>query len=152
MLTNTKSIYSNPIINKAIKLLDNNLRHQDSFCNQSVTYDFLRLHIENYDQEHFCVMYLDNQNQLIEFKKLFVGGVNAVEVHVRDVIRHALLLNSVNLILAHNHPSGNPEPSKADINITNQISNAAKMFDINVLDHIVIGKKKYVSFASRQWL
>lgn len=152
MLTKTNSIYSNPIINQAIELLEDNLKHKDLFSSQSVAYDFLRLKMENYQQEHFAVMYLDNQSQLIEYKELFIGTVNAVSVYTRDVIRHALLLNSVGLILAHNHPSGEPEPSNADRNITRQLAVAAEMFEMKVLDHFVIGKGKYVSFAERGWL
>ena len=85
-------------------------------------------------------MFLTSQHRLILFDKLFRGTVNASYVHIRVIARKALELNAAAVILAHNHPSGMAEPSSADQDITVKIKDALKVFDINVLDHLIVTK------------
>lgn len=83
---------------------------------------------------------------------MFTGTLASVEVHPREIVRVALKLNAAALILAHNHPSGHAEPSAADREITQRIKQACLLMNIRVLDHLVIGRGEYVSFAERGWL
>ena len=112
---------------------------------QSQTY--LRLQFaEHAGQEVFACLFLNNQNRVIEFRKLFFGDIAECAIYPRQVIKAALDCNAAAIILAHNHPSGILEPSNADKNITKRIEQAANLFEIRVLDHIIIGAGSY-SFA-----
>ena len=90
-------------------------------------------------KEHFIVVNLTNQHTIINYETVAIGTVNAVTLRPAEVLRSAILINSPAVILVHNHPSGNPKPSQADIHFTETIKQAAKHFDIEVLDHVVIG-------------
>ncbi|KLN97073.1 RadC family protein [Moellerella wisconsensis] len=104
------------------------------------------------DREVFIGVFLNNQNQIICYEEMFKGTLNKVEVHPREIIRFAIRMNASSIILAHNHPSGNPEPSLADRRVTERIDNACSLMGIKLLDHFVIGHKSCVSFADRGWL
>nr|WP_310503096.1 DNA repair protein RadC [Rahnella variigena] len=114
--------------------------------------DFFSLDLASEEREVFAVLFLNTQNQLIEYKRMFMGTLKSVEVHPREIIRAAMLLNANALILAHNHPSGNSEPSQEDRTVTTQIEKAANMLGFKVLDHVVVGNGSTVSFAERGWL
>lgn len=114
--------------------------------------DFFSLDLASEEREVFAVLFLNTQNQLIEYKRMFMGTLKSVEVHPREIIRSAMLLNANALILAHNHPSGNSEPSQEDRTVTIQIEKAANMLGFKVLDHVVVGNESTVSFAERGWL
>lgn len=114
--------------------------------------DFFSLDLASEEKEVFAVLFLNTQNQLIEYKRMFMGTLKSVEVHPREIIRAAMLLNANALILAHNHPSGNSEPSQEDRTVTTQIEKAANMLGFEVLDHVVVGNGSTVSFAERGWL
>lgn len=98
--------------------------------------------------EVFAVLYLNNQNQLIQYKEEFHGTIAQSAVYPRVIAKHALDLNAAAIIAAHNHPSGDPEPSLADINITKRIKEAVGLFDIRLLDHIIVGLTS-ISLAER---
>lgn len=100
-------------------------------------------------QEHFKVIVLNTKNELISDKDLFIGTVNRSLVGLKEVFEYALKNSAVSIILMHNHPSGNPEPSQEDILLTRRCAEAAKLMDIQLLDHIVIGKHKFVSLKER---
>lgn len=97
-------------------------------------------------QECFCCIYLDSQKKVINTKTLFVGTLNYSMVHPREVFKMAYLYGAVSIICIHNHPSGNPMPSKEDFLITQELVNIGKLLDVRVLDHIIIGKNNYYSF------
>ncbi len=109
--------------------------------------DFFSLDLASEEREVFAVLFLNTQNQLIEYKRMFMGTLKSVEVHPREIIRAAMLLNANALILAHNHPSGNSEPSQEDRTVTTQIEKAANMLGFKVLDNVVVGNGSTVSFA-----
>jgi DNA repair protein RadC len=94
-------------------------------------------------------MFLNTSHQLIEYSELFKGTINAAAVYPREVAKKALQKNAAAIIIAHNHPSGNSEPSAADQNITKHLEKALRLFDISLLDHFVIGKNEQTSFAER---
>lgn len=99
--------------------------------------------------ERFGLLYLNNRNFIIGHQILFKGTIDGCSVYPREVIHAALNAGAAALILFHNHPSGVPEPSSSDEYITRKLKNAAAMFDIRVLDHIVIGHERHVSLAER---
>lgn len=104
------------------------------------------------EREIFMVVFLNNQHRVIHSCEMFAGTVNCVEVHPREIVKAALRHNAAALVLAHNHPSGNAKPSKADQAVTRQIIAACQLLNIQVLDHIVIGRGESVSFAERGWI
>lgn len=104
------------------------------------------------EREVFIVLFLNNQNQIICYEEMFKGTLNRVEVHPREIIRFAIKMNANAIILAHNHPSGNPEPSMADKQVTERIHSACSIMGVKLLDHFVVGHKQCVSFAERGWL
>lgn len=104
------------------------------------------------EREVFIVLFLNNQNQIICHEEMFKGTLNRVEVHPREIIRFAIKMNASSIILAHNHPSGNPEPSAADRQVTERIQSACSIMGVKLLDHFVVGHKQCVSFVERGWL
>lgn len=98
------------------------------------------------------VLYLDNQHRLLESETLFAGSVNHVQVHSREVVKSALRFNAAAVVLAHNHPSGDPEPSKADRQLTDRLKEVLGLVDVKTLDHLVVGLDGIVSFAERGWI
>ncbi|MDB6375017.1 RadC family protein [Photorhabdus bodei] len=107
---------------------------------------YLRSQLELEEREVFCVLFLDNKNRVIEFKKMFYGSIRSVEVHPREIIKVVLALNARAIIVAHNHPSGNAEPSNSDHVLTNKLFNLLKIMDVDFVDHIIIGHNEYFSF------
>ncbi|MBU2252978.1 MAG: DNA repair protein RadC [Proteobacteria bacterium] len=108
--------------------------------------DFCRTVMGAKKDEEFCVIYLDAQNQIIEFETIQKGIVNQAVVYPRQVLESALKKKASAIILAHNHPSGHVRPSEADIRLTKTIQETAKVLDILVHDHIIIGENRFFSF------
>lgn len=92
------------------------------------------------EQEHFYCLYLDTKFKVIAKKQLFIGGLNANVITPRDIYKYAIRLNSPSVVFIHNHPSGDPTPSKADIDTTNKLIEGAKTIGVNVVDHVIMGK------------
>ncbi|HDR1331069.1 TPA: DNA repair protein RadC, partial [Pasteurella multocida] len=113
---------------------------------------YLQATLENKEREIFQVLFLDNQHRLIKQEEMFLGTINCTTIHPREIIKSALFCNAAALILAHNHPSGNPEPSASDKMVTTKIQAAAELVEIRILDHFVIGKGCYYSFAENRLL
>jgi DNA repair protein RadC len=111
--------------------------------------DFVALRLGALPYEVFAVLFLDAQHRLIEMQELFRGSLAQTSVYPREVLRQALLLNAGAAILAHNHPSGVAEPSRADEALTQSLAGALRMIDVRVLDHLVVGAGSVVSFAER---
>ncbi len=99
-------------------------------------------------QEVVNLIILNSKNEIIKIKKLAQGGVNFVNISIRDILAEPIKMQAPKIILVHNHPSGDAKPSKADIRITKKIFNVAELFDIEMLDHIVIGNMNYTSIIS----
>ena len=110
--------------------------------------DYLRAAMAFGDREQFRILFLDKRNVLIADEVQQVGTVDHVPVYPREVMRRALELRAAAVLLVHNHPSGNPTPSHADIQITQAIIDAGKVFGICVHDHIIVGKEGHSSFKS----
>lgn len=101
------------------------------------------------NQEHFVVQVLSTRNHVVATETIYKGSVNTSVIRIAEVLRPAIIHNAPAIILAHNHPSGDPSPSPEDVSVTRTIIQAAKLHDIDVLDHIVIGADKFVSLKER---
>ena len=110
-------------------------------------FNYLYHSMRDLKKEVFKVIYLNSQNQIIEAEDLFTGTVNSSSISPREVIEQAIKNAAVSLIFAHNHPSGNPEPSKSDKELTRDLIYAGSIMRIKILDHIIIGENRYYSFA-----
>jgi DNA repair protein RadC len=140
-------------IREALTLLERQLREPGaSFTSSNAVRDWLRLNPATLEREALSVLWLDNQHRLIAHDTLFPGTINTITVHPREVVRAGLKHNAAAAVLAHNHPSGEAEPSKADRKITERLKQALDLVDIRLLDHLVVGGMETVSFAERGWL
>lgn len=104
-------------------------------------------YLEDLDREEFYVILLNHANKILKVEQISKGGIAMVVVEPRALIKTALEQNATGIILFHNHPSGALKPSTQDINLTKKVSEACKLFDISVLDHLIIGHNNYYSFA-----
>jgi DNA repair protein RadC len=111
--------------------------------------DYLTLHLAALDHEAFGAMFLDAQHRLLAYESLFRGTLTHTAVHPREVVKRALALNAAAVVLAHNHPSGVAEPSRADELVTQSLRQALQLVDVKVIDHVVVGRGGAVSFAER---
>lgn len=140
------------IINQARELLTARLHHNESLGSPKETESYLALQLGDREQEVFAVIFLDNRNQVLQYKEMFYGSIASTSVYPREIARLALRLNAAAVICSHNHPSGHPEPSAADRIITERIKSSMELIDVRVLDHVVVGGGRTVSFAERGWL
>ncbi len=111
--------------------------------------DYLALQLAGRPQEVFAVLFLDGQHRLIRLRELFQGTLTQTSVYPREVVKAALALNAAAVILAHNHPSGVAEPSRADEYLTATLKSALALVDVRVLDHLIVGQGQVVSLAER---
>ncbi len=111
--------------------------------------DYLTIDMAHLTVERVRVLYLNHQNMLVHDWHVGDGSIDEAAIHPREVIRKALDLGATALILVHNHPSGAPQPSKADIVITNKIAEAGRLLGIVVHDHVIIGREGHVSFKAK---
>ena len=103
-------------------------------------------------QEHFVCLYLNTKNQVLHKQTIFIGSLNASIVHPREVFKEAFRRSAASIICIHNHPSGDPTPSREDIEVTKRLVECGKIIGIEVLDHLIIGEKKYVSLKEKGYL
>ncbi len=113
------------------------------------TRQFLQAQLRDRQNEVFCVLFLDNRHRVLVFEELFQGTLNGTAVYPREVVKQALKYNAAAVILAHNHPSGVAEPSRADEQLTSRLKEALALVDIRLLDHLVVGDGEMVSFSER---
>ena len=111
--------------------------------------DYLRLRFAGLGHEVFLGLFLDSQNRLIACEEMFRGTLSQTSVFPREVVKHALRHNAAAVIFLHNHPSGNAEPSTADLALTQALRQALALVDVKVLDHLVVGSGSATSFAER---
>lgn len=132
------------LIQRALKTLDRHLHEPGvAFTSTRAAREWLILNMAGLEREEFRVLYLNNQNQLIAGETLFTGTINRTEVHPREVIKRALYHNAAAVVLAHNHPSGEVTPSKADRLITERLVQALGLVDIRVPDHLIVGGSRF---------
>ncbi|UCV12511.1 DNA repair protein RadC [Dechloromonas denitrificans] len=132
------------------RALTQEMVRRDSFSSPSQVRDWLRLKLANRQHEVFMALWLDAQNRLLKADELFTGSLTQTSVYPREVVKTALAHNAAAVILAHNHPSGVAEPSRADELLTKNLKDALAMVDVKLLDHfIVAGNQTPISFAER---
>lgn len=141
------------IIEQAIKLIQSKLKTPgEALTSPDLVRKYLVLHMAQLENEHFSMILLDNQHKVIGFENIFQGTIDGSSVYPREVVKTVLEHNAAAVILAHNHPSGNPEPSSADISITKRLQESLALIDVRILDHIIVGgcsQIRTVSFAER---
>lgn len=111
-----------------------------------VVFEYFKYIFLNQKQENFIVIFLDNQKMMINYKTIFIGSLNYLSVHPREIFKSALLESCAGIILVHNHPSGDENPSVADKKTTEQMIKIGNLLQIPVIDHIIIAQNKYYSF------
>lgn len=137
------------VIELARRSLQQRLADRPAFESPERVREYLQLQLAAREHEVFAVLFLDAQHRLLQFDEMFRGTLTQTSVYPREVVRRALALNAAAVILAHNHPSGVAEPSRADEFLTQSLKSALSLVDVRVLDHMVVGRSQVVSFAER---
>ena len=137
------------LYNALLNILEEDFLRPDSMNSPDQTRKYLQVKLAPYEHEVFCVIFLDSQHRVIKFEELFRGTIDSASVYPREVLKRCLQLNAAAVIFSHNHPSGIPEPSSADIRLTAKLIDALSLIDVRVIDHIVVGATKSVSFAEQ---
>lgn len=119
------------------------------FASPDSVRDYLRIHFAGREYESFMVLFLDAQNRLIVSEEMFRGTLTQTSVYPREIVKTALKENAAGVIFSHNHPSGVPEPSRADESLTQTLKAALALVDVRVLDHIIVSGSRTLSFAER---
>lgn len=125
------------------------VRDQPLLGSWNALIDYLAIDMAHLTRERVRVLYLDSKNRLIKDEHISEGTIDEASVHPREVIHHALDSGASALILVHNHPSGSPEPSRADIELTHRIAEAGRLVGITVHDHVIVGKEGHVSLRAK---
>jgi DNA repair protein RadC len=137
------------VIELARRALLQQLAERPVFDAPAKVKQYLQLQLGGHAFEVFAVMFLDAQNRLLKLEEMFRGTLTQTSVYPREVVKRALDLHAGAVILAHNHPSGAAEPSRADEYLTQTLKSALQLVDVRVLDHLVVGRGEVVSFAER---
>ncbi len=125
------------------------LQRGDALTSPDHTRTYLSAQLRDRHQEVFACLFLDNRHRVIEYEELFYGTVDGASVHPREVVRRCISHNAAAVILAHNHPSGVAEPSRADEQITERLKQALSLVDVRMLDHMIVGDGEVTSLAER---
>ena len=141
--------HADEVLCHARRLLANRVRRGATMSSPEAVKDHLRLELGALEHEVFCVLFLDAQHRIIALKQMFRGTVSQTSVYPREVVKEALAVNAAVVILAHNHPSGSVEPSRADEFLTQTLRTALALVDVRVLDHLVVAGADVCSFAER---
>ncbi len=137
------------ILDAARQVIDQKMQRGMSFTSPAVVKEYLFTKLAGFEHEVFAVLFLDSQHRLIEYTEMFRGTIDSASVYPREVVKEALRLNAAAVIFSHNHPSGNPEPSRADEVITKRLKDALALVDVRTLDHVVVAASDTTSFAER---
>ncbi|MCY4016475.1 MAG: DNA repair protein RadC [Gammaproteobacteria bacterium] len=125
------------------------VKNRDVLSCSEATREYLRARFHHCKSEIFSCIFLTNQHHILKLDEMFQGTIDATVVYPREIVERCLAYNAAAVILAHNHPSGVPEPSQADIVITRKLRVALETIDVRVLDHIIVGSSTVVSLAER---
>lgn len=148
-LGSAKFVQFKAVVEIAKRHFESGLSKGDTMNNPEMVAKYLSTQIGHQQRETFGVMLLDQQNQLIKFCPLFTGTLNRTNIHPREVVKVALDNHAAAVVLAHNHPSGDPTASQSDIEITQHLQQALQLMEIRCLDHIIIGDQgRWLSFAN----
>jgi len=137
------------ILEAARQAIEHKMQRGDAFTSPAAVKEYLGAKLAGCEHEVFAVLFLDAQHRLIEYAELFRGTIDSAMVYPREVLKETLRLNAAAVIVSHNHPSGNPEPSMADKALTRQLKDALALVDVRVLDHIIVAGTDTTSFTER---
>jgi DNA repair protein RadC len=140
------------VLELARRAMRQQLRTRQGFESPGAVKHFLQLHLSRQPHEVFAVMFLDSQNRLIELETLFRGTLTQTSVYPREVVIRALHHEAASVVLAHNHPSGTVQPSRADEALTRTMQSALGLVDVRVLDHVIVAPGDALSMAERGFL
>lgn len=127
-------------------------RHKSALENPQAVRDYLKSMLRHEPHEVFGCLFLDSRHQVLTFEALFRGSIDCTSVHPRQVVKRALAHNAAAVILCHNHPSGNSNPSEADRTLTRRLRDALDLIDVRVLDHFIVGDGEPLSMAEHGWM
>jgi DNA repair protein RadC len=128
------------------------LATQDVFTDPALVSEFLLSNFERSQHERFAGLFLNSKNQLLSFDYLFNGSINCAQVYPRTVAQRCLQNNAAAVIFAHNHPSGDVQPSQSDVQLTRRLKEVLAMIDVRVLDHFIVGRNQTFSMAAHQMI
>ncbi|EPB4256524.1 RadC family protein [Yersinia enterocolitica] len=149
MLNLTLSCHEDLILQQAQSIIENRYIRGDKMFSTQAVREYLKFKLAPLEHEVFSVLLLDNQHRILAYEELFRGTLNTVSIYPREIVKLSLRYNAGAIILVHNHPSGEPEPSHADKEITNKLKSVLELLDIQVLDHLIVAGTKVVSLAER---
>ncbi|WP_323012359.1 RadC family protein [Castellaniella sp.] len=135
------------ILKAARQAVDQKMVRGTAFTSPTVVKEYLTAKLAGFDVEVFAVLFLDSRHCLIEYVEMFQGTLNQTSVYPREVAKAALHHHAAAVILAHNHPSGNPEPSEADKALTTHLKKALALLDVRTLDHVIVAGQETASLA-----
>jgi DNA repair protein RadC len=131
------------------RVLTSNPYQQPTIRKPQDIFDLLKAAFQDLDREHFKVIHLNTKNQVIKIETSAIGVLSSSPVHPREVFKEAIRMSSAGLILAHNHPSGDPSPSQDDLLLTIRLREAGDLLGIQIIDHVIFGDNRYVSLKER---
>ena len=137
------------VISTARNMLDAKIERQGNISSPADSKAFVALRLGALPYEVFAVIFVDAQHRVIAYREMFRGTLTQTSVYPREVVKEALTLNAAAVLLSHNHPSGVPEPSRADEYLTNTLKSALALVDVRVLDHLIVAGGQVLSFAER---
>lgn len=146
----TKAIQIKAALELGTRLLTLKARERKGVRSAGDIFDLLNPTMRYLDREHFKAVLLDTKNQVLKVKDISIGSLNASIVHPRELFKAAIKVSSAAIILAHNHPSGDPSPSPEDLEITKRLWEGGQILGIKILDHIIIGDNRYVSLKEKK--
>ncbi len=135
------------ILEAAAEVMERRISYGPVFTSPLAVKSFLQLKLGAEEREHFLVMFLSSQHELISAEIMFSGTVTQTSIYPREVVRRALELNACSVILSHNHPSGLTNPSRADEALTQTLKTALNLIDVRILDHVIVSAKSTFSFS-----
>jgi DNA repair protein RadC len=136
------------ILDAARQAIDGKMRRGEHLGSSTLVATYLQAKLGGLDHEVFAVLFLDLKNRLLEYSELFRGSINNTAVHVREVVKEALRRNSASVVISHNHPSGDLNPSAADIEMTRRLRDALALVEIRLHDHVIVGGNASASFVA----
>ena len=137
------------ILEEARWVIDLKTQRGEAFTSPELVKEYLITKLAGFEHAVFAALFLDAKHQLIQYVEMFRGSIDSASVYPREVVKEALHCNAAAAIFAHNHSSGNPEPSQADKTLTQRLKEALMLVEVRSLDHIVVGGRQTVSFAER---